>query len=86
VQVQAELVDQIESHERPPQANAAPDDDVAVAASPELVDLFCRVTAGDGRVGPLGRLQGPGEDDLARAFMMPVNGWSAVGKAPAMPS
>src|SRR6202030_2884222 len=65
VQVQAELVDQVELHERPPEANAAPDHDVAVAALPELVDLFERVTSGDGGVGPLGRLQGPGEDDLA---------------------
>src|SRR5664279_6247759 len=39
VQVQAELVDQVEPHERPPEANAAPDHDVAVAASLELVDL-----------------------------------------------
>src|SRR3954452_20906250 len=41
------------------------DQDVAVAAEPELVDLFYRVTSGDGGVGPVGRLQGPGEDDLA---------------------
>src|SRR3954447_23326408 len=41
------------------------DHDVAVAAEPELVDLFYRVTSGDGGVGPVGRLQGPGEDDLA---------------------
>ena len=61
-----ELVDQVEPHERPPEADAAPDHDVAVAALPELVDLFCRVTGGDGGVGPVGRLQGPGEDDLAR--------------------
>src|SRR5215218_4159632 len=66
VQVQAELIDQVEPHERPPEANSAPDDDVAVAASPELVDLFCRVTHGDGGVGPLGGPQSPGEDDLAR--------------------
>ena len=66
MQVQAELVDQVEPHERPPEANAAPGYDVAVAASPELVDLFCRVPSGDGGVGPLGRPQGPGEDDLAR--------------------
>jgi hypothetical protein len=46
--------------------SAAPDYDVIVAASPELVDLFCRVTGGDGGAGPLGRRQGPGEDDLAR--------------------
>src|SRR5438093_7782525 len=64
-QAQLELVDQVEPHERPPEAHAAPDHDVAVAASPELVDLFCRVTSGDGGVGPVGRLQGPGEDDLA---------------------
>ena len=62
---QLELVDQVEPHERPPEADAAPDHDVAVAALPELVDLFCRVTGGDGGVGPVGRLQGPGEDDLA---------------------
>ena len=60
-----ELVDQVELHERPPEADAAPDHDVAVATLSELVDLFCRVTGGDGGVGPLGRLQGPGEDDLA---------------------
>ena len=30
------------------QTGAAPDHDVTVAASPELVDLFCRVTSGDG--------------------------------------
>src|SRR5436190_845814 len=65
-QAQLELVDQVEPHERPPEADAAPDDDVAVAALPELVDLFDRVTSGDGGVGPIGRLQGPGEDDLAR--------------------
>src|SRR5215470_1486454 len=65
-QAQLELVDQVEPHERPPEADAAPDHDVAVAASPELVDLFCRVSSGDGGVGPVGRLQGPGEDDLAR--------------------
>src|SRR3954447_16899690 len=41
------------------------DHDVAVAAEPELVDLFYRVTSGDGGVGPVGPLQGPGEDDLA---------------------
>ena len=64
-QAQLELVDQVELHERAPEADAAPDHDVAVAASPELVDLFCRVTSGDGGVGPVGRLQGPGEDDLA---------------------
>src|SRR5216117_659576 len=64
-QAQRELVDQVELHERPPEADAAPDHDVAVAISPELVDLFFRVTSGDGGVGPLGRLQGPGEDDLA---------------------
>src|SRR5438067_12466927 len=40
VQVQAELVDQVEPHERPPEAHAAPDHDVAVSALPELVDLF----------------------------------------------
>jgi hypothetical protein len=44
----------------PPQGH-----DVA-AALPELVDLFCRGTSGDGGVGPVGRLQDPGEDDLAR--------------------
>src|SRR5207344_3566388 len=33
-QGQAELVDQVEPHERPPEADAAPDHDVAVAASP----------------------------------------------------
>jgi hypothetical protein len=32
---------------------------------PELVDLFGRVTCGDGGVGPVGGLQGPGEDDLS---------------------
>jgi hypothetical protein len=48
MQVKAELVDQVESHERPPEAHAAPDHDVAVAALPELVDLFERVTSGDG--------------------------------------
>src|SRR6185369_14258901 len=64
-QAQPELVDQVEFHERPPEADAAPDHDVAVAASPELVDLFRHVTGGDRGVGPLGRLQGPGEDDLA---------------------
>jgi hypothetical protein len=64
-QAQLELVDQVEPHERPPEADAAPDHDVAVAAQPELVDLFCRVTSGDGGVGPVGRPQGPGEDDLA---------------------
>ena len=37
-----------------------------VAAAPELVDLFCRVTGGDHGVGPVGGLQRPGEDDLAR--------------------
>jgi hypothetical protein len=42
VQAQAELVDQVESHQRPPEADAAPGHDVAVAASPQLVDLFCR--------------------------------------------
>src|SRR4051812_40003556 len=61
----SELVDQVELHERPKEANAAPDQDIAVAAVPELVDLFCRVTSGDGGVGPLSRLQGAGEDDLA---------------------
>src|SRR2546429_1216856 len=65
-QAHLELVDQVEPHERPPEADAAPDHDVAVAAQPELVDLFCRVTSGDGGVGPVGRLQGPGEDDLGR--------------------
>src|SRR5207245_2281317 len=65
-QAHLELVDQVEPHERPPEADAAPDHDVTVAASPELVDLFCRVTSGDGGVGPVGRRQGPGEDDLAR--------------------
>src|SRR5215204_7124807 len=54
VQVQAELVNQVELHERPPEADAAPDHDVAVAAAPEPVDLFCRVTGGDGGVGPVG--------------------------------
>src|SRR5215207_5530118 len=78
VQVQAELVDQVEPHERPPEADAAPDHDVAVAASPELVDLFCRVTSGDGGVGPLGRPQGPGETTLRAAFMTPRNGWSVA--------
>ena len=38
---------------------------MSVSAQPELVDLFCRVTSGDGGVGPVGRPQGPGEDDLA---------------------
>ena len=38
---------QVELHERSPEANAAPDHDVAVAASPELVDLFCRVISGE---------------------------------------
>jgi hypothetical protein len=66
VQVHAELVDQVEPHERPTEASAAPDDDVAVAATHEIVDLFCRVTSGDGGAGPLGRPQSPGEDDLAR--------------------
>src|ERR1700693_2605269 len=65
-QGQLELVDQVEPHERPPEADAAPDHDVAVAAQPELVDLVCRVTSGDGGAGPVGCLQGPGEDDLAR--------------------
>jgi hypothetical protein len=32
-QVHAELVDQVEPHERPPEADAAPDDDMAVAAT-----------------------------------------------------
>ena len=36
VRVQAELVDQVELHKRPPEADAAPDHDVAVADSPEL--------------------------------------------------
>jgi hypothetical protein len=49
-QAQLELVDQVEPHERQPEADAAPDHDVAVAALPELVDLFCRVTSGDGGV------------------------------------
>src|ERR671911_468117 len=65
-QAQLELVDQVEPHERTPEADAAPDHDVAVAALPELVDLLCRVTCGDRGVGPVGRPQGPGEDDLAR--------------------
>src|SRR5437773_8807183 len=34
-QAQLELVDQVEPHERPPEADAAPDHDVAVAAQPE---------------------------------------------------
>jgi hypothetical protein len=62
VHVQAELVDQVELRERPPEANAAPDDDVAVATSPERVDLFSRVTSGDGGVAPLGRREGLRED------------------------
>src|SRR5215831_17352545 len=65
VQAQVELVDQVEPHERPPEADAAPGHDVAVATLPELVDLFCRTTGGDGGVGPVGRPQGPGEDELA---------------------
>src|SRR5258708_6056331 len=40
VQAQPELVDQVEPHERPPEADAAPDHDVAVAALPEPLDLF----------------------------------------------
>src|SRR5215472_8369726 len=65
VQAQAELVDQVEPHERPPEADAAPGHDVAVAALPEFVDLLCGVASGDGGAGPVGRRQGPGEDDLA---------------------
>ena len=38
------------------EADAAPDHDVAVTAQPEFVDLSCRVTGGDGGVGPVGRL------------------------------
>jgi hypothetical protein len=45
-QVQAELVDQVEPHERPPEAHAARDHDVAVSALLERVDLFFRVTSG----------------------------------------
>src|SRR4029077_15608085 len=56
---------QVELHERSKEADAAPDQDVAVASLPELLDLFCRVTSGDRGVRPLRRLQGPGEDDLA---------------------
>jgi hypothetical protein len=51
VQVQAELIDQVEPHQRPPEVDAAPDHDVAVVASPELVDLFGRVASGHGGVG-----------------------------------
>src|SRR5947208_13619704 len=63
-QAQLEFVDQIEPHERPPEADAAPDHDVALAALPELVALFCRVTSGDGGVCAVCRPQGPGEDGL----------------------
>jgi hypothetical protein len=35
---------------------------VAVATSPERVDLFSRVTSGDGGVAPLGRREGLRED------------------------
>src|SRR6476620_12516639 len=42
VQAQVELVDQVELHERPPEGDTAPDNDVAVTALPELVDLFRR--------------------------------------------
>jgi hypothetical protein len=63
-----------------------PDRDVAVAASPELVDLFGRVTRGDGGVGPLGRFKVREMTTLRAVFMVPENGWSAVGKAAAMAS
>ncbi len=86
-QGQLELVDQVEPHERPPEADAAPDHDVGVAALPELVDLFCRVTGGDGGVGPVGRLQCPGEDDLRPAFRIGAKAWSVdVVMDPEMPS
>ncbi len=62
-----DLVDEVELHERPPEADAAPDDDVTVAAASERVDLLGRVTRGDRGVGPVGRLQSPGEDDLPRS-------------------
>ena len=38
-QAQLEPVDQVEPHERPLEADAAPDHDVAVAAQPELVSV-----------------------------------------------
>src|SRR6266536_1956188 len=47
---------------------------MAVAASPELVDLLCRVTSGDGGVGPVGGLQRVGEDDLARGVQDVADG------------
>src|SRR5689334_649222 len=40
----AELVNQVELHERPKEPNPAPDQDVPVAAVPELFDLVRRVT------------------------------------------
>src|SRR5205814_10600605 len=77
-QAHPELVDQVEPHDRPPEDDAAPDQDVAVASLSELVDLFCRVTSHDRGVGPLGRLQRPGEDDLRPAVRMSAKGWSVA--------
>src|SRR3954447_20425305 len=51
------LVDQVEPHERPPKANAAPHHDVTIAALPQRVHLFGCVTSGDRGVGPIGGLQ-----------------------------
>jgi hypothetical protein len=42
----AVLVDQVEPRERPPEADAAADEGVTVASSPELVDFLGEVAAG----------------------------------------
>jgi hypothetical protein len=75
-QAQLELVDQVEPHERPPEADAAPDHDVAVAAPPELVDLAHSAV-----------LRVREKTTLRPAFRMSAKGWSvAVVMDPAMPS
>jgi hypothetical protein len=76
-----ELIDQVELDQRTPEADAAADNDVAVAAAPEPVNLVGRIASRDRGVGPVGGLQRAGEDDLARALRVSAYGWlMAVGK------
>jgi hypothetical protein len=59
---------------------------VAVAASPELVDLFVVSPAAMVVLAYSAVLRDREKTTVRPAFRTPQNGWSAVGKAPAMAS
>ena len=64
----AVLVDQVETRERTPEADAAVDHDVTIAVSAERINFLGEVAAGDGGIGPVGGRERAGEHHLGRGI------------------